>query len=178
MQRDKGVLEIHGRSQAEHCLDLLAPSCRSAFVSVRAEQAEAAPYANLPTLTDDPTYQGPAAGLLTAWSKFENEALLVLAVDLVLITPETLAHLVTHRDPERAATAFCHPDGTIEPLCTIWEPRSRAVLESGSAAPSLRRVLEESDVAILNPPHPDELVSANTPAALEAARQSLARAPK
>ena len=166
MRTDKGSLDLHGRSQAEHCLSLIAPFCVQSFVSIRAEQSRAEPYSKLATLADDAAFSGPAAGLLTAWSRFPRSALLVLAVDLVAVTRATLAMLVAHRDAERAATAFCHPDGTIEPLCTIWEPRLRQSLVAAGEGPSLRRILEGADIALLRPERPDEIVSANTPESL------------
>lgn len=189
MGQDKGALEVAGKAQVRRAYDLLASTCGHAVVSARAEQATLAAYARLPLVTDDGSLAGPAAGLMAAWARFPGEALLVLAVDLPLVDAATIGQLLAGRDPARMATAFGHPDGTIEPLCTVWEPRAAAVIAAGAGArtgggaasvggpaaapspspsPSLRRILEAGDVALLEPAEPARLASANTPAALAA----------
>jgi molybdopterin-guanine dinucleotide biosynthesis protein A len=123
---------------------------------------------------------GPATGLLAAAARFPHAAWLVVAVDLLRLDAETLECLVSSRRPERAATAFRHADGTIEPLCTIWEPAGiAAVREAAGAAaggartPSLRQILDALAVAFVNPPDAARLASANSPEAFAAARAEI-----
>ena len=173
MRSDKGALSVEGQTLVARCLQLVQPVCKTAYVSVRSVQSGAQPYRDLPLVTDDARFGGPAAGLLSAWLRFPEEALLVVAVDLPLITARTLDDLVSRRKPTACATAFRHGDGTIEPLCTIWEPKLRTALLEAETSPSLRRILEESDVHLLDPPDSAELVSTNTPEALAAAQDAL-----
>ena len=85
-----------------------------------------------------------------------DAAWLLVAVDLPLLDRATLGVLTEGRSRQHLATAFRHPDGPLEPLCTIWEPAARPVLERrlerGDA--SLRRLLEAGPVHELEPPAP------------------------
>lgn len=176
MGHEKGRLTIHDRTQAEHCVALLEPYCHSVLVSIRREQADDDPYRGLPTLPDDDAFSGPAAGLLTAWQKYPQGALLVLAVDMPLVDREILDLLANRRETDKIATAYRHRDGVIEPLCTIWEPAAADLIREAAGerrSASLRRVLELGSVELLAPDSPGKLISVNTPEDLEQARLAL-----
>jgi len=173
---DKGQLRLHDRTQAEHSVALLEPYCRTVYLSVRREQAEQKPYKDQPSLPDDEAFSGPAAGLLTAWQRYPNNALLVLAVDMPLVDSELINLLVQGRRIDAVATAYRHTDGIIEPLCAIWEPSAAPVLRSATGdrnSTSLRRLLESADVELLDALASEKLASVNTPAAVDAARRAL-----
>ncbi|HLF09607.1 MAG TPA: NTP transferase domain-containing protein, partial [Gammaproteobacteria bacterium] len=157
MGRDKGQLPYRGEPQARRALQLLNIVCARAFVSVRSDQAQLEPYALLPLIVDDGELRGPAAGLLAAWAQWPSAAWLTLATDLPLVGPALLGELIQQRAPEALATAFRHPDGTPEPLCTIWEPAARARLlgRARTGDHSLRRLLEDSAVELLDAREPD-----------------------
>lgn len=161
MGRDKGALRYYEEPQARHCWRLLGAVCADAFVSLRADQAGKAVYTGLPAIFDRGDNGGPAAGLLAAFDRAADVAWLVLAVDMPLVGRGVLERLVAARDPAMLATGFRHPDGTPEPLCTIWEPRARAPLAARVAAGdgSLRRLLESSPVRLLAPADPAVLRS-------------------
>jgi molybdopterin-guanine dinucleotide biosynthesis protein A len=166
MGTDKGRLESGAVTETERSIGLLAPFCTSVRVSVRADQAALEPYRRLPLVIDAGDVSGPAAGLLAAWSQHPDRALLVLAVDMLHVDEALLGELVSRRDAARAATAFRHPDGLYEPLCTIWEPRAapRVRQECQPGAPaSLSRLLSALDVLALAPPDGARLGSANSP---------------
>jgi molybdenum cofactor guanylyltransferase len=172
--RDKGAIHYGCEPQARAAHRLLRRWCVEAFVAVRAEQAGAAPYADLPLLLDDPDGQrGPAAGLLSAWRSRPGAAWLVLATDLPLVDGAMLEVLVRGRNAAKLATAYRHPDGTLEPLCAIWEPAARAPLlariESGDG--SLRRLLEQADIEALEPTNPERLTNVNSLEDLSAVRR-------
>jgi molybdopterin-guanine dinucleotide biosynthesis protein A len=86
-------------------------------------------------IVDEHDDAGPIAGIAAAQTAHPAAAWLVVACDLPFLGAATLEHLVSHRDPARAATAYrsAH-DGLPEPLCAIWEPASRA---------SVRAAIEE-----------------------------------
>ncbi|HEX7080833.1 MAG TPA: NTP transferase domain-containing protein [Gammaproteobacteria bacterium] len=180
MGRDKGALVYHAEPQAVHAWRLLGRVCGRAYVSTTARRAATAPYADLPLIVDDEEGRGPAGGLLAAWRRHPDAAWLVLAVDLPLADERFLRELVAARDPEAAATAFVHEDGSIEPLCTIWEPSAReplaAEMRGGRASP--RRVLESRVVALVEPADPAKLRSANAPEEHAAALRALGKAPE
>jgi molybdenum cofactor guanylyltransferase len=176
MGGDKGALVFHREPQARHARQLLLACCVDAFVSVRAEQATARTYADLPLIVDDSTRaRGPAAGLRVAWRRCPMAAWLVLATDMPLVDAAVLAALVAARDTGRLATAFRHADGTLEPLCTIYEPAARTVLETRFAAGdrSLSAMLATSAVGIAGPADPVRLVNVNSLEDFEAIRARL-----
>jgi len=165
MGADKGALEYHGRPQAAMLHELLARHCGQVFASINPAQAQAKPYTALPVIVDALPRGGPATGLLSAAQAYPAAAWLVVAVDLVALDDRTLSALVAGRRVSAAATAFRHADGTIEPLCAIWEPAAQALLADrvacGDASP--RRCLEAADVELLVCPEPRALRSVNSP---------------
>ena len=172
MGADKALLEYGGEPQVAQALRLLAGICGQALVSVRPDQAAQADFARFPQVVDGPGSGGPAAGLLAAWARSADVALLVLAVDLPLVEAADLSRLVAARRPERLATAFRHADGTPEPLCAIWEPAAREPIargRHGGRSPSLRRLLEAGPAELVAAPDPARLRSVNTPEEYRAA---------
>jgi molybdopterin-guanine dinucleotide biosynthesis protein A len=177
MGTDKGVLAYHGGPQARWAYELLVTCCGSAYVSVRAAQQDRVPYRDLPLLVDELADAGPAAGLAAAWARHPEMAWLVLAVDLPGVDASLLATLRAGRDAARSATVFRHTDGTLEPLCAIWEPRSHTVLtqQLRHGRRSLRRLLEDADICVTSAPEPWRLVSVNTPDEYQALARKGAR---
>ena len=169
MGRDKGSIDWHGKPQREHTADLLRPICSEVFISCRAGQETEIETA-YPTLPDTFSELGPYGAILSAFRHNPNCAWLVVACDLPLLDADTLHFLVKNRQPRHVATAFQSPhDQMPEPLITIWEPKSYAVLLSflaqGYSCP--RKVLLNSDTLILPPPDPAALTNVNTPEEME-----------
>ncbi|RZK22125.1 MAG: molybdopterin-guanine dinucleotide biosynthesis protein MobA [Hymenobacter sp.] len=177
MQTDKGRLSYSpdGREQREVAAALLAEVCQDVFVSCRAEQAAELP-AGLQALPDTFLGLGPLGGILSALRQDPNAAWLVLACDLPFMNAETLRQLVAGRQPSRLATAFQSPGNDFpEPLITIFEPRAYPellrFLGLGYSCP--RKMLINSDVALLPTPDSSALRNVNTPAERTAAQQEL-----
>jgi molybdenum cofactor guanylyltransferase len=160
MGREKAQIDYHGIPQAEWAQRLLAAHCERAFVSVAPEQAASGNYRGLPIVVDAVRDGGPACGLLAAWSLKADVAWLVVAADMPLLDDATLRELVAARDAAAVATVFRNAEGSLEPLCAIWEPRARPSVKAGG---SLRGLLERSKVHAVEPSRPDRLDSANTP---------------
>ena len=177
MGEDKGRLEFHGLPQVVWAHRQLDEICEQTYVSVSAEQHGSEPYAGLSTITDQDSDGGPAVGLLSAWRRFPDVAWLVVAVDMPFVDQKTLRTLLDGRQADGLATAFQHADGTLEPLCTIWEPAAGPVLRERVAGGdgSLRRLLVAAGVRGLETPVGGALVSVNSPAQVERARQELQR---
>jgi molybdopterin-guanine dinucleotide biosynthesis protein A len=178
MQTDKATLRYHATDQRQHTAALLNQFCSDVRVSCRPDQVSAMP-TGLVALPDTFLNLGPLGGLLSAFQADPNAAWLVLACDLPFLTPATLGFLVQNRQPARLATALRSPwDNFPEPLVTIWEPRSYGqllrFLSMGYSCP--RKVLINSDVALLHPPVPAELRNVNTPAERAEAEQELQKA--
>ena len=174
LQRDKGELDYHGMPQARWAFELLAGFCEPRFVSIRADQAGAGVYRELPLITDGGESAGPASGLRTAMRRFPSAAWLVIAADMPLLHSALLTRLIEARDATALATACRHADGTPEPLCAIWEPAALESLEAGAV--SLRRLLEAGPAKLVEIGDDDALSSVNTPADDARIRLCLARA--
>ena len=166
MRRDKAALAYQGQTQLERAMALLTALVARAFVSVRADQRGDPLRARFAQITDAHQNIGPLAGLLAAQAQHPEAAWLVLACDLPLLDEGTLAHLLRARDPARTATAYrSSHDGLPEPLCAVYEPRSReplaAYVAAGNQCP--RKFLAGADTLLLDEPNPRALDNINTP---------------
>lgn len=164
MQRDKALMEYHGRPQLAWTYELLAPLCTDTWVSVRAGQHDAVRDA-LPRIDDSGPAIGPAGGLLAAHAKHAG-AWLVLACDLPLLSAEVLGALCAARDTSCDATAYrSSHDGLPEPLCAVWEATGLAKLaqqvERGVYCP--RKALMGAKTRLLDAPDAAALDNINTP---------------
>ena len=172
---DKGLIDYHGQAQVSWLAELLGELCASVRVSVGSRQDQSGGYASMATIVDHQPGLGPAGGLISAWKTFPEVAWLLVAVDMPLLDRATLTALTAGRSATQLATAFRHPDGVLEPLCTIWEPAARVLLERrlerGDA--SLRRLLESGPVRVLTPPSPGALSSVDRPEDRDRTRQRL-----
>ncbi len=176
---DKGGVNWHGKEQRYHIADVLQPFCKDVFISCRADQEQEidGQYSSLP---DSFTGLGPLGAILSAFREKPDNAWLVVACDLPLLTEKTLQHLTDSRDTSSIATAYQSSfDDFPEPLITIWEPKSYPVLLSflsqGYSCP--RKVLINSDITLLKAPTPDELTNVNTPEELEKVKLLLHQIP-
>ena len=161
MGTDKGLIDYHGQAQVSWLAELLGEFCASVQVSVGPRQDQSGGYASMATIVDHKPGLGPAGGLISAWTTSPDAAWLLVAVDMPLLNRATLTALTANRSTTHLATAFRHPDGVLEPLCTIWEPAARVLLEGRleQRDASLRRLLESGPVRVLTPPLPEALSS-------------------
>jgi molybdenum cofactor guanylyltransferase len=166
MQRDKAALSYGGVRALERAMALLTPLVARAYVSVRPAQRGDPLRERFPQIVDAEENVGPIAGILAAQARHPEAAWLVLACDLPLLDAATLTHLLRARAAARAATAYrSSHDGLPEPLCAIYEPRSRAALAayvaSGKDCP--RKFLLAADTELIDQPDPRALDNVNTP---------------
>lgn len=165
MGTDKGLIKWHGREQRYYAADLLADFCEDVFISCRPDQ-QGGVDVGYKTLADTFLNMGPFGGILSALRAKRSKAWLVVACDLPLMNEETIRFLMANRDPHRMATTYRSPhDGLPEPLIAIWEPESYPVLLHflGRGISCPRKVLINSEKAVLDPPFPVALMNVNTP---------------
>ncbi|MBC7982381.1 MAG: NTP transferase domain-containing protein [Candidatus Obscuribacterales bacterium] len=176
MGRDKAALAYHGQSQLHWAFDLLAQTCARAFVSIRSDQCNEPLRAGLPQIVDAQPGLGPLAGISAALASYPDVAWLILACDLPFLSSTSLEQLIAHRDPSRIATAYrsAH-DGLPEPLCAIWEPAARGRVEEwlGAGKQCPRKLLINSNAALLDQLDPRGLDNINTPSEFDSARAVL-----
>ena len=178
MGRDKASLVVgaDGITQARRGADLLDKFCERTFVSLRDGQTAPEGAQGLEVLVDSPLAQGPLSGILAAFQKDPEAAWLVLACDLPFISEQVLSHLIAHRKSNDAPpfVAFASSsDGLPEPLCAIYEPSARAVLERHAArghfCPRHILIEEKADLIALPEGAAEALTNLNTPQDLEEA---------
>jgi molybdenum cofactor guanylyltransferase len=166
MQRDKAALTYHGRTQLEWAVSFLQPYAQRVFVSVRPDQTNDPVRARFEQIVDAHEDLGPIAGIMAAQAKYPQVAWLVVACDLPFLDHNTLSTLIAARQPQSVATAYRSSHDVLpEPLCAIYEPKSRELLiahvESGKNCP--RKFLIKSDVHLIDEPNPNALDNVNTP---------------
>jgi molybdenum cofactor guanylyltransferase len=165
MQRDKASLEYAGKSQLARATELLIPLVARYFVSVRTDQLDDPARTAYDTIADIKPNLGPIGGIHAALHAYPDRGWLILACDLPFLNRATLQHLIAHRASTRVASAYRSSfDGLPEPLCAIFEPRSRQVIEEslaqGQQCP--RALLKHADVELLDLPNPRALDNVNT----------------
>ncbi len=166
MGRDKGKINYHGKPQREYAFDLLSTCCDQTFLSCRPDQSADPDLFGMPLIFDSFLGLGPFGAIASAFRENPNSAWLVVACDLPFLDQKSLDYLIQHRDTSKVATAFNSPNNEFpEPLITIWEPRSYPVLLSflaqGYACP--RKVLINSEVALVDAPDTRALTNVNSP---------------
>jgi molybdopterin-guanine dinucleotide biosynthesis protein A len=166
MGSDKALLKRDGHTQLSRSVDLLQRHVERTFVSARAEQADEPERSRFPQIVDRYSGIGPAAGILSALQEQPKVSWLVLACDLPNVDDATIGFLLRRRSPDHPFTAFRSSyDELPEPLCAIYRPESRAIIEdfvqNGIVCP--RKMLIRSDTYLLQQPDPSALDNVNTP---------------
>lgn len=166
MGRDKALLRQGGETQLSRAVVLLEAQLERVFVSTRAEQDDDAERGKFERIVDAYDDMGPLAGILSALEAHSDVGWLILACDLPNIDSKTVSFLLEHCSATQHATAFnsVH-DGLPEPLCAIYRPSARPVIESfvarGIVCP--RKILLNSDTHLLTQPNPGALHNINSP---------------
>lgn len=161
MGSDKALLAYHGKPQIQYLQEELRAIGVEAFVSCRPGQYTGDKY-----LEDAFAGLGPYGGLLSAFRQDPNACWLVAACDLPNVNREVFEELIAHRNSSVIATAFYNAETNLpDPLLTLWEPRSYMrlleFLALGYSCP--RKVLINSDIALIHPKSQEVLRNVNTP---------------
>jgi molybdopterin-guanine dinucleotide biosynthesis protein A len=139
---DKASIEVGGRTLLEHSLAALADATEVVVVG------DEVPTTRPVTFTrEDPAGGGPAAGLLAGLQRFARtpERVVVLAVDMPLVTRDTVGRLVSAATGDGAV--LVDPEGRTQYLCGAYSTtaltRARRDLgdDSGHGLP-MRRLLD------------------------------------
>ena len=166
MGSDKASLIQGGETQLDRAMKLLGTHLDRVFVSTSQDQVDDPLRRNYEQIVDGYSELGPAAGILSAMDRNPQVSWLVLACDLPNIDDATIAYLVEHCSADHPVTAYVSVhDGLPEPLCAIYRPQSRAVIdgfvEQGIICP--RKMLIGSDTNLLAQPNPGALHNINSP---------------
>jgi len=152
MDKDKAMLSYYGKPQFEHCADLLSQYVEKVYVSSREGQIEGDAQ-NIEQIHDIFVNQGPMGGVLSSMAYDPKAAWLVVACDLPFLDEECITNLINQRNHLKFATCYSSStDFLPEPLCAIYEPKTRMRLMQfmsyGIRCP--REVFIHSDVQYLS----------------------------
>jgi molybdopterin-guanine dinucleotide biosynthesis protein A len=178
MGSDKARLRHAGETQLGRTVQLLEAAVERVFVSTRPDQEGDTERGRFEQIVDRYDDMGPLAGILSALDEYAAVSWLVVACDLPNIDGSTIAYLLEHCSAEHHATAFISEhDGLPEPLCAIYRPAARPVINAFVARKIIcpRKILLNSATHLLAQPNPGALHNVNSPGdlagtAIEAAR--------
>ncbi len=178
MGSDKALLLQNGESQLKRAVNLLEQYVDKVFVSARQNQADDAERARFEQVIDRYKDMGPMAGILSAMDANPEVGWLVMACDLPNVDGTTIAHLLESCSDNHPATAYRSTyDDLPEPLCAVYRPESRAIIDrfvaDGIVCP--RKILINSDTHLLTQPNPAALHNINSPEDLAGTGIELAR---
>jgi molybdenum cofactor guanylyltransferase len=172
MTTDKSQLIYKNGPQTEVLISSLQSICGAhTYVSCRQDQNFAAQ-----RIEDVFLNMGPVGGILSAMGQHPEAAWLVVAVDMPFLETAHLERLVLDRQSLKIATAYLNPLNKLpEPLLAIYEPKAKATLMQflGWDIRCPRKVLLNSNTALLECPEPKCLENANTPEDFKRFKQEL-----
>jgi cyclic pyranopterin phosphate synthase len=171
MQRDKALINYAGKPHAQYLYELLSLHCDQVFISAKQNQWAGTELDTLPTIFDDPTYDGPLAGILSAFHKHQDVDFLVLACDLAKIDDSVITNLIAHYDPDKDATCYKNPQkGFPEALCAIYSnhifPKLKFAYDQSIKCPV--KILSNLNTQLIDPLSEESLINVNTVNELEA----------
>ncbi|MGI9260851.1 MAG: molybdenum cofactor guanylyltransferase [Woeseiaceae bacterium] len=170
MGSDKAALLLDGKTQLEHGVELLQRHVEDVYVSTGADQKDDPVRRGFQQIVDRYENMGPIAGILSALDSSPGNSWLVLACDLPNIDDSTIRFLVENASPDSPFSAYRSVNDDLpEPLCAIYRPESRALIDQfvadGIVCP--RKMLINSPTCLLEQPNPGALHNINTPEDLD-----------
>jgi len=163
MGENKAFIVYHKKPQVYEAITLLNKICRNVFISCKKEHGNLF-NTNISLIHDLDSAKGPMAGILAAFQQYPDKAWLVLPCDLPFIDLELVKYLLTKRVPGRPVTLFSSEGGRIEPLVSIWEPKSYEILQKSAARREygITKCLSTCEIEIVKSPNPEKLKNINT----------------
>lgn len=166
MGSDKASLTQNGETQLSLAVNLLRGHTQRVFVSTSRDQQDDPLRQKFDRIVDTYEGLGPVAGILSAMDKYPTVTWLVLACDLPAVDDLTISFLLEQASTKKHATAYrSEHDGLPEPLCALYRPAARAIIDQfvadGFNCP--RKILINSPTQILTQPTPGALHNVNSP---------------
>ena len=161
MGTDKSQLKLGSNTLSELAYAKLQPFCKEICYSINKNQ-EGYDYTN--TVLDFYENEGPISGILSSFMFLESD-LLILAVDMPNISPQTIENLIQHRNPSKLVTSYFNSEKQQwEGLLSIWEYKSYQTLltffENGGR--SIQKFLFSHDVEQVAIPNIQEFRNINS----------------
>ncbi len=126
---DKAILKFQDKLQIIKIFELLKLFHEHTLISCRKDQGleKILPLNNDSFIFDKFIGYGPMGGILSAQEKFKDAAFFVVACDMPFLDSFIIENLITNRDPFKIGT-FYRVNDSFEPLCSIYEPKSRFLI--------------------------------------------------
>lgn len=118
MGSDKRTLELHGRSLADHALELARQLSDDIVISANDSVPAFEGYLVVPDLVPG---AGPAAGLISALPHILNPDAVALSVDMPFVTKDLVLQLVQKHRPNQVT--FFTTSGRMQPFPAIYPAR-------------------------------------------------------
>ncbi|MBL7698044.1 MAG: NTP transferase domain-containing protein [Chitinophagaceae bacterium] len=161
MEEDKCFLNYHGKAQCYHVYEMLEKFCADVFISCTARQSFLidAAYKTLPDL-DAYAHRGPAAGVLTAFSKYPSNNFLVIGCDYPFLAHTEINGFLKNVPRNALAAAFFDEHSQCYQPILAWYSSEAGVLLQKSG--SLKELLEDVNAFKHIPVDPNSIRSVDT----------------
>lgn len=136
MGRDKALLEFQGQTLLAHMLELIKPFCASTFISGNNPEYQQFGFEIIPDIYAD---KGPISGIFSILSFSQSEWNLIVSVDVPMVNPELLLHLIENRNSYDAVVPV-HSQGT-EPLIALYHKH---------IIPVIQEMIQANDYKLMN----------------------------
>ena len=175
MGGQKAIVGFQGRPLVHYPLQALGAVLDEVVIVAKRDTvlpAEVAAAAAVWIEPDEPRH--PLTGIVHALRRAGGRAVLVCAVDLVLIDPATLEAILAARAPG-AAAVVPRAGGRLQPLCALYEARALGDLERLGPATRVTEAVMALDAEVLELADDGPLHNVNSPEDVLLAAERLRR---
>jgi len=164
MGRDKALIDVAGEPLCIRTARVLVEAGASDVVAIGGDGGTIEAL-GLGWHADQYPGAGPLGGIITALRVMAGDIVVVVATDLVALTPPIIEAIVAGLTPE--ADVALADSGRLEPLCGAWRRRAEPLLSAAFAAGdrAVHAVLADLTVVTVRV-DPDTLRNANSPSDL------------
>ena len=126
MGSDKGLLQLNGKTWAEHTADKLKNQNLPVIISIKEKQLDSYKkvFAEKDLVVDQLPMHGPLNGLLTVHQNFPEKDILLMACDLIDMDKTILKELIDAYE-NNEAEYFAYEEGNFfQPLCGVYTAKA------------------------------------------------------
>jgi molybdenum cofactor guanylyltransferase len=131
MGSDKGLLQLRGRTWAEHTVEKFKEQDLPVVISINEKQQASYKkiFAQKDLIVDQLPMHGPLNGLLTVHKKFPGKDILLMACDLIDMNKIILGELISAYEKNEAEYFAYEKTNFFQPLCSIYTAKALASLQ-------------------------------------------------
>ena len=170
MGSDKGLLQLNGKTWAEHTADKLKNQNLPVIISIKEKQLDSYKkvFAEKDLVVDQLPMHGPLNGLLTVHQNFPEKDILLMACDLIDMDKTILKELIDAYENNEAEYFAYEESNFFQPLCGIYTAKALDSLQerltSGSLANySFQYILNNSNTFRLHTSAAKAFANYNSP---------------